>query len=968
MDTPQVAYLKRCVQGNASGLYAVLAEGRDIIQAEILRRAGLAPGALSGKKFDALAATITGHYATLNRDIASYFKTICATQGREWLKFAFDDSRFSFTPGELQKFSMEYTGRFFAYNVKPYIAAHVQNMSATEVDQLRKAVTDSLRVGSITGATAKETSKTMQERFMALAGKDSATWSFMDRAGKSWTARNYFNTLSRTVTANIARTAYMDGLAKTGFDLVRISNKGDACPICRQWADRIISQSGKYPGVPSYEQAVAAGVFHPNCVCTLEFVSPALEAADIEKQSGKPYVEPEQPAPKLVPLSDTGFNRTPEAAPLLPVKAFPAGVDALAALKQVKALGGSTGATLVEDKAGQRFVLKRGASPEHVRSEFAADEVYRIFGANVPEGRLYETPDGPVKLTRYIEDAKPLSALKGGALDDARFKMGEHFHVDAALGNWDVLGADRDNILVDKAGAVWRIDNGGALSFRAQGVKKTADEWGQYPTELFTMRAAGATQAETFSWTGIYDISRAIERDFTPAKVAELVKNTALSPEARAVLIARMEEAKTLAVQMLDHDAVGWLQPHAEGVGKHIMGLRKAGFTDALPKNLYQGPSKTAMVDDSGRAFGGLRGGSANAPKGAAADQYDFISPIKAAAKTINHHVNLGDTNFNEATINAALKAMSSADHAFSVGKITKGYHAHVVQSFEGMVNAKNATLKGTPTKAPIVADFTGGKYPAASTAKASGRTDPRKILGEYMDGQNIPQWIYTQFMQGHAGVSGHPDAINFRYLVAASRRAGADEYSWHFADALKKNNPAKALAHHADIYRDFISSKGMTDELVKSSWQAWSAAHQEMLRVTSFPGNDTKARAVRIMRTENIQHMNAQKLKPGEVQMLRGPNDSGSVFTTVNIKGNQLTDQAVPHPDITGSYFFSKGDDDGPLFHSNGENEFTFIGSRTPARYIGQTADRVDRTTTGNVKDWNVPTHHLPSERRKSI
>src|SRR4051812_44294528 len=62
----------------------------------------------------------------------------------------------------------------------------------------------------------------------------------------------------------------------------------------------------------------------------------------------------------------------------------------LSHLKTVKALGGSTGATLVEDSLGNKFVLKRGASPEHVKEEFAAEEMYRAAGVAIPASRLYD--------------------------------------------------------------------------------------------------------------------------------------------------------------------------------------------------------------------------------------------------------------------------------------------------------------------------------------------------------------------------------------------------------------------------------------------------------------------------------------------------------------------------------------------------------------------------------------------------
>jgi len=44
------------------------------------------------------------------------------------------------------------------------------------------------------------------------------------------------------------------------------------------------------------------------------------------------------------------------------------------------------------------------------------------------------------------------------------------FAADALLSNWDVIGVTADNI-VGNDGKVYRVDNGGALEFRAQGLK-----------------------------------------------------------------------------------------------------------------------------------------------------------------------------------------------------------------------------------------------------------------------------------------------------------------------------------------------------------------------------------------------------------------------------------------------------------------------------------------------------------------
>lgn len=47
--------------------------------------------------------------------------------------------------------------------------------------------------------------------------------------------------------------------------------------------------------------------------------------------------------------------------------------------------------------------------------------------------------------------------------------------MDCLFANWDVIGSQDDNILIDKNDNPWRIDNAGSFGFRAIGQKK--NEW-----------------------------------------------------------------------------------------------------------------------------------------------------------------------------------------------------------------------------------------------------------------------------------------------------------------------------------------------------------------------------------------------------------------------------------------------------------------------------------------------------------
>jgi hypothetical protein len=159
-------------------------------------------------------------------------------------------------------------------------------------------------------------------------------------------------------------------------------------------------------------------------------------------------------------------------------------------LKTIKQLGGSTGATLVEDAKGNKYVLKKGASPDHLRSEYSAEQAYRAAGVRIPTSHLYETENGPVKLSKFIEGTEYGKLNKVDQIA-AKKALQKDFAADAVLGNWDVIGAGGDNVLVDKKGKAWRIDVGGSLEYRAQGAKKSSNDWnGDAVKEIGSMRNA----------------------------------------------------------------------------------------------------------------------------------------------------------------------------------------------------------------------------------------------------------------------------------------------------------------------------------------------------------------------------------------------------------------------------------------------------------------------------------------------
>lgn len=221
-------------------------------------------------------------------------------------------------------------------------------------------------------------------------------------------------------------------------------------------------------------------------------------------------------------------------------------------LTVVRPLGGHGGgnATLVTDAAGKMWVRKTGGTnPGQLREEVHADAAYEALGVKVARSRLYEPPGGgpPIKLAEYL-DAVPLGELLKSDPARAAAAMAElrkGFVADCLLGNWDVVGASKDNVLVAADGSVIRADNGGALRYRAQGALKASSQWSGSVGELDSLRSAAVNPASaavfgSITTEEIRDQAKAIIK-----KRAALLK--ALPADLHDVANARLDTLEAVA-------------------------------------------------------------------------------------------------------------------------------------------------------------------------------------------------------------------------------------------------------------------------------------------------------------------------------------------------------------------------------------------------------------------------------------
>ncbi|WP_288615118.1 phage minor capsid protein [uncultured Victivallis sp.] len=157
--------------------------------------------------------------------------------------------------------------KYFLESSYERIAMKTHNMRFQHIVDLRKLSRDVFNEISVTGATRREVSKRLLERALDIKG-----FRFVDSTGTNWPLKSYFNTLARTELMNAGRATYDDTCSSEGYDVMLLTVSGDPCPKCSRFEGRLFSLTGATPGLPTKDDLIAAGVFHPNCTHTYSAV------------------------------------------------------------------------------------------------------------------------------------------------------------------------------------------------------------------------------------------------------------------------------------------------------------------------------------------------------------------------------------------------------------------------------------------------------------------------------------------------------------------------------------------------------------------------------------------------------------------------------------------------------------------------------------------------------------------------
>lgn len=248
-------------------------------------------------------------------------------------------------------------------------------------------------------------------------------------------------------------------------------------------------------------------------------------------------------------------------------------------------LGGSSGARTgyfnnelfvikqARQSADEEIGAERRLNTEQLVEEYIADRIYENMGFSVPVSRIYD--GGQYKIAKFIS-GKDLNTFSRSDPEFERIKseVQKGFALDCLLANWDVIGsAGGDNIRLGDDGKVYRLDNGGALRFRAKGARKGAG-FGEKVGELESLKARN----ELFSDISSEEINRQIDAILKDQdKIISAIEITAKALDLQS---EDFEEVKSIIIKRLAYFQSLRVKPKKEKEKKIDKGIYESVVTN----------------------------------------------------------------------------------------------------------------------------------------------------------------------------------------------------------------------------------------------------------------------------------------------------------------------------------------------------------------------------------------------------
>lgn len=198
---------------------------------------------------------------------------------------------------ELGRVAREIPG---AGNIDRLAAALAGRLDATQ-PRIVRSVLDAYRQTVTAGAasvlggadTRREASARVWNRLL-----DHGLTGFTDARGRNWSLAGYVEMATRTTVAQAAVAGQLDRMAELGLNLVIVSDAPQECERCRPWEGKVLTRDSSGRGgttitaeneagegtvrvrvAGSVDEAISAGLMHPNCRHSLGAYLPGLTKA-----------------------------------------------------------------------------------------------------------------------------------------------------------------------------------------------------------------------------------------------------------------------------------------------------------------------------------------------------------------------------------------------------------------------------------------------------------------------------------------------------------------------------------------------------------------------------------------------------------------------------------------------------------------------------------------------------------------
>ena len=274
-------------------------------------------------------------------------------------------------------------------------------------------------------------------------------------------------------TANaVSKKPKLDELIPTAPDVLASEVKGyiqKPKSLDAAAAPKVVKLNDKLYVISGHEQLAAQKLLGQKVAyCDVVDLDKAIKPA--------PLVNPVEPPPAESALGHVIHPVEPAAPPppppLSPALGHPAphlDGSTILGTKTGNAEGSNAGGFYKGTDGVERYV-KFYKDPAQAEGEHLANSIYRDMGHLAPVSNVFEHEGEKAYASDIIHDAHTLKEMGLSATNAKEVMKG--FVADVLVGNWDVVGQDLDNVMINGKGQAIRIDNGGSFLMRAKAGRK----------------------------------------------------------------------------------------------------------------------------------------------------------------------------------------------------------------------------------------------------------------------------------------------------------------------------------------------------------------------------------------------------------------------------------------------------------------------------------------------------------------